>query len=121
MASRKSSQGTPAPTPTPSPSRREVVDRMAADLINEKGGKVPARVREYLDDADVRPGLEKLVAAKISLKDIHTKFVSKLGWKISFPVFRAHMRETFNYPEPVAKRVAPAKKKPAKAAKKSTR
>lgn len=95
------------------------LDQLADELITEKGSKVPGRIRAYLTNPDVRSALDKLVKAKIPLRDIQRGFVDKLGWKISPTVLRAFMKEEFGYPEPTATRVGA--KKAAKTVKKAAK
>lgn len=117
MAARKSTVGATARSML----SKEDLDRLVDELISEKAGKVSGRIREYLTTPDVKGALDKLVDAKIPVKDIHTKIISKLGWKVSPSVFRAFMKEEYNYPEPNPKRKPPgarksaAKSSPAKA------
>lgn len=85
------------------------MDKLAEDLIAEKGSKVPSRIRSYLSHPDVKSALDKLVKAKIPLKDIQRGFVDKLGWKVSPTVLRAFMKEEFGYPESTTKRVGAKK------------
>lgn len=86
------------------------LNKLAEDLINEKGSKIPARTRSYLSNPDVLAGLKKLVAAKIPLRHIQRGYVDKLGWKVSPSVLRAFMKETFNYPADLAKNAGAVKK-----------
>ena len=96
------------------------IEKLAKELIQEKGSKIPARTRAYLKNPDIYNALSTLVSSKIGLKDIQRGFVDKLDWKVPPPILRAFMKEEFNYPPEPAKKVGAAKAgkdKPAKPAK----
>lgn len=107
------------PGPTESSYSLDALMHLADELVKEKQGGMPARTREYLDLA--KPALQKLVDAKITMKDIYARFINRQSLKINNVHFRTYMRETFNYPDPALSRVGKRKKSAKKGVKKAAK